>query len=258
MEFLKLDGACNGKHKDVRRHYMAQEMAKKFHESGFQGFSDYLMEVFNVDVRYEKNTDDPDRRKLNSESGFIISNHPGYIDTPAILNTLTRKPTDLKMVIAERGYEAYSQAIGNGIFISTPRNYSVSAGRKMIEEGVEHIQNHNGVLIMYPTDGLDKKTKVEFRSGFRMILNEIPDNKMVYCFNFRIKETENIINKLGMAGLLSEAMSLPLNINKLKSPAALNVAERYTRAGEWKSLIGGLNKPRANEVLRDYYLELFS
>ena len=76
------------------------------------------------------------------------------------------------------------------------------------------MQDSNGIVLLYPSGRLGKSANVEFQSGFRTILANMPDNKMVYCFNFNDKETEKITQGLGKAGLYSEGFDLPVNINK--------------------------------------------
>ncbi|MDP1845146.1 MAG: 1-acyl-sn-glycerol-3-phosphate acyltransferase [Candidatus Moranbacteria bacterium] len=257
MESLKPGGYVHEEYRGAMRQNMEKKMAEKFREGGLKGVSGYLLEVFNVDVRYEKDAEDEERQKLNKEAGLIIANHPGGIDTPAIIGALTRDPADLKMVTTPRGYEEYGRALGRNYFIPIPSGNNLSEGRKMVQSVVEHIQDHNGIVLIYPSGRLGKSANVEFQSGFRSILANMPDNVMIYCFNFKNEETEKITRGLGKAGLYSDGLSLPLNINKLRDPIALNVAERYTQAGEWKSLINNLNMPQANKTLKEHYLKLF-
>jgi len=117
MESLEPRGYIHDEYQTAMRQNMAKKMAEKFQEGGFQGFSEYLFEVFNIDARYEKDAKDEDRQKLNKEAGLIIANHPGGIDTPAILKTLTRDSIDLKIVISQRGYDVYGNVLDK-IFLS--------------------------------------------------------------------------------------------------------------------------------------------
>ena len=76
---------------------------------------------------------DEERQKLNKEAGLIIANHPGGIDTPAILGALTRDPSELKIVVTPRGYKEYGDAFGKNYFIPIPNDNNLFEARKIAQ-----------------------------------------------------------------------------------------------------------------------------
>lgn len=246
----------NQGYKEKLRRKTLEQIGGVFRDKGVHAASKYVLEMLNTEVRYQENPVGENRRKLNGRKGLIISNHPGLVDTPAILGALTRNIESIKAVVSERIYERYSKIFGKNNFISAPSGHGLKEARELVNAINDHINYNNGVVLLYPSGEMDTKDSVNFKSGFRVVLDLLSDDTMVYCFNFREEEIRKIAGPISRMGLNSEAIGFPININKLRDQFVLNVGEHYTEAGEWKA-ISANDRISANKNLSEHYKGLF-
>lgn len=230
------------------------------------------LESSNVKPVYETEADNPEiaamREKLNTESGIIISNHPGYFDSAVILNLMHRD--DLKIVVSSQNYQKFVEFFGPDKFIE-----ALSAGHDVSRQLAEakKIRDHlksGGALLIFPTAGSDavdkKKTddELHFESGFgHFVKKYLKPDDMVYSFWVEPDDVAAAVlaEKIPRsAGALSEVYIGPsANINKLKETKPIRVKEAYSRAEEWQEEMSGPeNKEDKNKKLAAHYLDQFN
>jgi hypothetical protein len=66
-------------------------------------------------ISYDGKTLEDLNYRLNTEGGIAISNHPGYVDIPAIINCLNRE--DIMIMIGEKYYPEMQNLIGDKYII---------------------------------------------------------------------------------------------------------------------------------------------
>lgn len=222
------------------------------------------LEMFNIDLIYETEKNNPEigemRQKLNTEAGIIISNHPGYLDSPAIMHLIKRK--DVKILVSD--FKMFSEVLGTENFVMATKNpVELSKQLKIIKE---HIKA-GGVLLIFPTAGSDsvKNNKeywpIEFKSGFRYLIDKVLDSEdMVYSFNINADDVSEIINKRDIIGRVEAVNSnviTDINFNKFKERIPIRIKENYSTALEWKQIIKKSSREEVNQALSRHYLEKF-
>jgi Acyltransferase len=197
------------------------------------------------------------RRRLNTESGLIICNHPSMAETPTILSTLERD--DVKIVVGERIYES-SKHLPSDTF----SRHFISAGnhREFLKSILNHIEA-GGVVIIYPTGGESNNKKrhngkICFEPGLRFVLKRLKPEQMVYCFNVNSQDADSLAERYPAIGLASELLLHPtLNMNTIRDPQVVRMSEAYTQVGEWQSILEGSAKEDADQALTDKYQSMF-
>ena len=166
-----------------RRLIYAQPFAELVEQVKKEGSEDILfdsmeryLETLNIELVYESEKDNPEieemRRRLNTEAGVIISNHPGYFDVLAILHLIKRQ--DIKIVASH--FEDISKILGTEKFLPAVRDPAGVA--KLMRDIKNHIKS-GGALLIFPTggqDGINKpedKRHFEFQSGFRYLVGKV-------------------------------------------------------------------------------------
>ena len=192
------------------------------------------------------------RQKLNTEAGIIISNHPGYMDVPAILNCITRD--DIKIIVDEKGYVELRNIIGEKYLLPAVHGPELRAVLNAVES---HI-NSGGLFLIFPTGGGSD----EFQSGFVSILSRMSPDKMVYAFHVDPKAISEIesLSHGRQIGIASATFVHPsTNINKLRRTKLFQVNECYTQAKEWQNLsASGVKRRDKSALLTKHYRELFA
>jgi 1-acyl-sn-glycerol-3-phosphate acyltransferase len=194
------------------------------------------------------------RYKLNHEPGIIISNHPGYFDTFAILNVLDR--SDVKIVVSSGNYRELSGRLGSEYFIEARDDFN--GARSLLREVKEHVDN-GGVVLIYPTGGKDATHNDDpefmFERGLSVILKKcLKPSDMVYSFYIEPEDIKNIAServsrhKLTFAAV---ALDLGVNINELKDEKTIRVDERYSTAETWQTMT------EKEADLEEYFLDQF-
>lgn len=196
------------------------------------------------------------RKRLNSEPGVIIANHPGYYDVFSILQALNRK--DVKIVVSESNYKVLEPIIGPDFLIkSISKSDEAFAFLGSIREHVEK----GGVVVLFPTGGADRvdseNPKGDFEAGFSVILRRcLRSTDMVYSFHINPDDIDNAVDESvpRVAGVVSALVLNPgLNINKLKEERIIRVNEDYSQAGIWQTIA----KEGGSEGLAENFLKSF-
>ncbi|MFA7309285.1 MAG: 1-acyl-sn-glycerol-3-phosphate acyltransferase [Candidatus Paceibacterota bacterium] len=166
------------------------------------------------------------RKRLNADAGIIISNHPGYVDVPAILRCIDRN--DIKIMVDRDGYETLRALIGE--------TYIVPADANVLSEVASHIAN-GGVFLIFPTGGESAGSKIDFKPGFTKLLETLKPNDMVYSFHMDSGDVASIESayagrSLGVASAVY--LNPALNSNRLRETKSFAVNENYSTAREWQ------------------------
>ncbi|MFA6422410.1 MAG: 1-acyl-sn-glycerol-3-phosphate acyltransferase [Candidatus Buchananbacteria bacterium] len=249
-----------------------KKMTERVRESGSEDvFSDVMekyLETLNIKPVYEQelgqNPDLPEmRERLNSESGIIISNHPGYFDSLVILHLIRRK--NIKVLVSQRTFPVISKILGPENFIEA--SHDPVQLKKQLREIKRHIES-GGVLLIYPTGGADaidssrKDSELEFKSGFRFMVEGIlrPED-MVYSFWVEPDDVADVLDEkihrtIGTAS--DVVVGTKANVNKLKGTKSIRVNESYSKAGEWQEIVqGSESRDEADRALTEHYLDQF-
>ena len=212
------------------------------------------------------------RKKLNTEAGLVISNHPYSLDSFLILNALERE--DIKIVVGGTAYKILAPIFGEDKFIlATVRK--LSEGRDFLNTIKNHIES-GGLILFFPTGGGDRvdiEGSLSFVDGVKdglssIIRNCLKPSNIIYSF---LIDTEDVKSLVGekisrYIGTASEfATGDLLNINKLKKEVNIKVDEAYSVAEDWKKLIRSKNEKssaitREDEriILGNYFVNQFN
>lgn len=222
------------------------------------------LEMLNIDLIYETEKDNPEidemRRRLNTEAGVVISNHPGYLDGPAIMHLIKRK--DVKILVSN--FKMFSEALGTENFIMAAKSPAELA--KQLKEIKKHIEA-GGLLLIFPTAGSDsvdnsrEHRPVDFKSGFRYLVDKVLDAEdMVYSFNVNSDDVSRVINEqnlIGRIGAVASNVAVDIDVNKFKEMMPIRIKEDYSTAAEWKQIVEESDREEVNEALSKHYLEKF-
>lgn len=237
---------------------LMRKLHERYEQDGLRAATEFYFEAVNVQPQY-LDYDEERRQKLNREAGLIISNHPGYFDIPAILQTIERD--DGKIVVDASLYPAFTRHFGERHFIPAA-THSPDELRQFTAEVKDEIDG-GGVVLLFPTGGQFMRGNDSFKSGFRTVLRDLRPEHMVYSFRVNPDDVRGIIGKLPVApqtlGLASELFTDGLvNINRLRETGTVRVNERYTQAGEWQDVLArGGSMKYTNEHLTEHYNSLF-
>ncbi len=192
------------------------------------------------------------RRRLNSEPGVVISNHPGHLDTPVILNMLSR--TDIKVLAGTSARTRLSPILGASNIIDATSDRSKLLGQfREVKSFIER----GGLFLMYPAGGTET-----FQHGFRLLVDKIlRPTDMVYACHVEADDITALADerKSRMVGAVSNIV-LPGNqdINAKKERKYIRVNEHYTQAEEWKKVLMKANdKKGADILLTEHFVQLF-
>lgn len=244
---------------------VAEGLSNDLESGGFEAVGKKVLEAANIEPLYTLEQKDnqsfiESRERLNSEAGLIIANHPGYYDTFAILGALKR--SDVKIVVGATNYETYKPVLGEEMLIRASAD--PADGLSMMRSIKEHVEN-GGVVIMYPSGGVDRADKenksLNFQNGFSVIIKRClkPDN-MIYAFHIADEDVESIVEEKvsRIPGIVSAvAIDSALNINQLKERATIRVDERYSRAEEWQKVSESAERDNRNTALTEHFKNNF-
>lgn len=193
------------------------------------------------------------RSNLNSESGIIISNHPGWADTALILSVIKRD--DVKIMMNKNYFNLLPTEVADKYFFPNEKDPSKSIG--IFKRIQDHIKS-GGVLLIYPSGGNEDKNGTSFKDGFRVILRGLEPTQMVYCFNINNEDTKKASKgHHSRIGFASEILLPVLNYKKSKNPQTIRVDEAYTQAGDWQEASEGFSKEDINVTLTKKYENMF-
>lgn len=233
-----------------------------FNERGIDAlherFKDYF-DIMNLRPIFVNETQDKDnfeemRERLNTEPGFVIANHPGYIDVAAIFSSLNR--ADIKVMVSSRGAEEYKMLLGDEHVIEASKDRVKLVS--IIRDIKQHIAN-GGLFVIFPS-GKKDLGQIEFKNGFPLLVSQVDPDTMVYNFYFDEDDSKKIEEELPVRtlGMTSELFLSPsLNINNLKDPKFFKIRESYTKASEWQDKIDTVDKEKRAEAATEHYKDIF-
>lgn len=208
-----------------------QDVAERGFEALHEAINKYFA-IWNVAPTYKQEGSEnfsAMRNKLNSEAGIIISNHPGYMDVPAILNCINRE--DIKIMVDKEGYDILSKMVG--------KKYIVPADKSVLSEVAVHIKN-GGIFLIFPTGETGKR--LDFRAGFTKLIENLEPDNMVYSFYVNPQDVMTVESAYHgrTAGVASALYLNPaLNVNRLRETKAVRIDESFTTAREWQEAAQG-------------------
>ncbi|MBI5466396.1 MAG: hypothetical protein HY974_03855 [Candidatus Kerfeldbacteria bacterium] len=223
---------------------------------GLRGGSEYMLEAMNLQPEYP-NYQAEARRKLQTERGIVIANHPpGFFDIPAILKTIDRP--DLKVMVNEQIYPEFVKQLGEQYFM--PASHAAGGLRDVLKKVSAHIAQ-GGVLMFFPTGAQENTQDRVFKSGFRSILNQLRPEDMVYSFCLDPHDVVSVLEqrpglRLNLASEVFFAEAL--NMNRQLEPIKFRVYEKYSQAAEWQTLAKQRANEEINSLLSRHYEEQFS
>jgi hypothetical protein len=237
-------------------------MHEAYIERGCVGIAQKTFDILHARPEYLRASDpdfDRSRKRLNSEPGLIISNHPGPGDCPSVLNALDRR--DLKFLVAEEAIEQekLSSIIPKDMILGATKD--MGKLRPVIKALIEHIRS-GGAVFYFPT-GMEKaQGKTAFASLFGALLREIPVESMVYAFKIDAGDLQKVASKGKFAARSSADFILPdfiKPITKLGEPSVIHVDEKYTQSRDWLENFKQSGRPKTelNNVMTEYYEGLF-
>jgi len=207
------------------------------------------------------------RQKLNSEPGILIANHPGTFDSLALLSLLERQDVrvlvenpELAAKVADIFGQPYAWAIPE---YSENPNERRGRGVELMKM-VRNIQNYiqqGGLVVFYPTGGREESDPFKFEELFGLLIQRVlRPNDMVYTCWIDEEDIGSIGNERiqRTAGIFSDTVFPPVNINKAKRTKQIRVDERYSKAVEWKELLqSGMDSNTRSEILTKHFLDEF-
>ncbi len=252
--------------------FLVKTYAEDFEKRGWEAIPDGMnryLESLGVVPVYEKE-EDPNfaeqRKRLNTEAGVVISNHPsGYIDVPIILSSIHRE--DFRAYVQENVYRGMLDACtrvfgekGQRLVSEKLISNEKAHAKENFATALDHVQR-GGLLLIHPTGGRERFSKtreLEFSPGFRLLLRNLPEEKMVYSFCVYPQDlAQNFENQImaasRFAGSASEELISPkLNVNKLRRKVDVRVDEKYGTVREWK-------EHASNDIeLTDHYWDTYA
>jgi hypothetical protein len=261
-EFIgQLPGKAIEKAKESLREHISPQIISLFSDGNLENIHEFALKHLGglgIQPKFtqEGNPQLEDMRKrLNTEPGVIICNHPGWGDTFEILSVLKRE--DLKIMMEKKYFDLLPPGISNRYFFPNERNpaKAMAVFRKI----QDHIKN-GGVLLIYPSGGKEQSASHHdstFMNGFRVLLRGLKPEQMVYCFNINETDTANINPHKPRIFLASEVL-LHSHLDATKDPQVVRLDEVYTQAGEWQEAIKDERKDAANKRLTTKYEAMFA
>lgn len=228
---------------DIARWHLLHRLKNQIKNGGFKTSPQFIQHFFDaMNVVIIRKTTTENDNKLKTESGIIISNHPGYFDAHII--TMITDRSDYKILVSEEAYKRYVPYIGEDNLLQIKQDVSVSQRKDLFEKISRHI-SCGGVILIFPmgaAETLDprfKKSRSEF-GGFSFLLQKILDSEdMVYCFYIDPDDILSIIKekmRRGWGVFLEMTLGHRLNFNRLKQVKIIHVYEHYSKAEEWQKL----------------------
>lgn len=214
------------------------DFIEKLRSDGLEPAIQQVMENSGIEPKYNEGDEEAlaeQRQKLETMPGMMISNHPGRFDTLIVLDILKKRIAekgDVKFLVAGgQFYEFLAGIFGKDLVLSAERS------KDPVGESVKHITENDGLLMIYPTGGQD----TEFKSGFKLICQRIPDNSMVYAV--QIDERD-----------LAMASKAPAGDEKHN----IQVHEAFTTTDEWVAELADSEPAEQNHRMTEHYQSLFA
>lgn len=233
---------------------------ERFEHGGYPALAEMAFEEAGIKPVYlaEQYSEFNDwRERLRTESGLVISNHPGAVDAVAILKVLDRK--DVYFIAAEKNVERLRGVIGDEYLLPAAKNVGeLRATLRRVEEALRK----GGLVFLFPTGGIERLGHpFEFKGGFAHILKTMRPEQMVYTFHVVPEDVHEIFPKTLPGLQMGSAMLVgKLGLQKTRNAwPSVRVDERYTTAEVWQRLLSdqSISKADKNKFLTSHYLDLF-
>ena len=215
-------------------------------EQGTFGASKLYLDRRNIVPKFTKSQETEFttwRERLATRPGLVIANHPGYLDSPALLSQINRK--DLKIIAHRRHIDKW-QMFGEEMIL--PAAKSPGELRKTLEATNDHIKA-GGLVLLYPTGGQSRPDKANrgFQSAFRSIVQRLRPSDMIYSFYINPADASELLAKLPEK-----------TENRLAEPGEIKIDEAYTEASEWQEIIRTSARDNVNDNLTRHFLQKFN
>lgn len=229
------------------------------HSADPAGIAKKILEGAGVEIIHEERAENGPalqemRKKLSTEPGVIICNHPSHFETLAVLEMLKRP--DIKVVVSR--YAVATPLFGEENFIVSNPSASREEFARAREEMKSHIEK-GGLLVLFPTGGAERYSEeFLFKSGFSLLVRDIlRPTDMVYACHADEVEAKSLKKQTSMR-LLAALAGLKWQGKALFERRALHLRESYTTVDMWKSaLIGADSRREENRRLTKLYSSLF-
>lgn len=257
------DGPVSGTNAEI----FGKFVGKPIREHGIQAFPKALqayMKALKIEPDYLQKAQ-PEfaemRRRLNTESGIMMMNHPGLFDIYLVFATIER--TDFKVMAQPNAYEFFCALLGEDRVLVVKTD---PVGLKVQARAIKDHISKGGLLLLQPTGGDDavynpaSAEGIKFKDGTRFIIKRVlAPTDMVYSFYIN---PEDIV-KAGRERISPETSGLEVRDKDriistvgIVESAPIQVDERYSTAEEWQKLVQN-DKAVANEVLAQHFVDQF-
>lgn len=220
------------------------ESAEVFRELGLIPMANFVLSESRISPRFVARSRpefDEMRQRLNTEGGIIISNHPGFVDTPSIVSALER--TDIKIFSGQGGIDRFGELMGDKHLIRAGKD--IASVRNFLVNATKHV-NNGGLFLIYPSGLHDSR---EFRAGFHHLVERVNPESLVYMFKFNEQQSP----------VIYDAMNKFIKIGvRPKENLVIDVDEKLSRANEWQQLINQISdREDIPSVATEYYYNHF-
>ncbi len=231
-----------------------KETLPLYKREGLAGVSQELLKRIGIAVEsvQEKNTEFLlMRNRLNTQGGLIISNHPGYIDVPVVLQAIKR--TDIKIMVTEKRHSQFTALYGDH-FVSAAKN--ATQLKKILSETSDHIRQ-GGAFLIFPSGEVEARGgSANFQGGVRNLIEKLSPETMLYAFHVSPDDIHTMIRQEK-----GHSMARIIRVRSGVQGAprfSIRLDETYTTCEEWQSVAASAKGSSAkNQALTKKYYDLF-
>ncbi len=225
-----------------------------YRREGLSGVSQELLKRIGIEVENVQQ-ENPEfllmRNRLNTQGGLIISNHPGYIDVPVVLQAIRR--TDLKIMVTEKRYAQFTELYGDHFM---PAAKDVAQLKKILNEASEYIRQ-GGAFLLFPSGEVEARGgSTDFKGGIRALIEKLSPETMLYAFHVFPNDIRTMIKQEK-----GHSMARIVRVRSGVHPAPrfhIRLDEAYTTCGEWQRASEPARGSMAkNQALTEHYYQLF-
>ncbi len=240
------------------------ELSKKSGDRALDVYPKIFWDKWNI--RPEINIGDEDKKRLLKEKGVIISNHPGILDVPLILEALKDESgkvrRNVKIFINSENYPIFSEYLGKEYFLEAKRDYPDA--KAQLDIAIDFVRD-GGIFLIFPSGGNEQLNNdpLEFRSGFSYLVDKLDSDTMIFGFKINTDDFRRLSFKGG--GMLPRSVVAGMhmvkgtpNINMFRGKKRIRMEGKYSKAFEWKEVVRGKNlMVDKNQSHTQHYQEKF-
>lgn len=198
------------------------------------------------------------RRKLNSQAGVLVANHPSSLDVGFVFAALARP--DILIMMQRKRFAFFEKIFGSEHVVVAP------SGEEEIAEALGRAEDHiarGGLFIIFPSGEEEMRTRqLRFKSGFRLLLSRLSPETMVYMMyidrdSARIIMDESVGPPRGPDDT-AMLISPKLHMRPLKERLKVKINEGYSEAREWQEVLSHASEKSSheqNDLLMEYFLQ---